>query len=151
MLFFNKYMKILYCDVNIFVMRKKVSLVFGMVTIMVILFGCSPQTINNNSLEAVLKSFIKDMKSQDYADAVKLLNPDTVSSRGKVWAERWVKLNAYNVQNITIEDIGELGGTAKAKVKILYKDGKTKEVTIDLLKNNGTWYISPSFSFKEGK
>jgi hypothetical protein len=144
-------MKILYCDVNIFVMRKKVSLVFGMVTIMVILFGCSPQTINNNSLEAVLKSFIKDMKSQDYADAVKLLNPDTVSSRGKVWAQRWVKLNAYNVQNITIEDIGELGGTAKAKVKILYKDGKTKEVTIDLLKNNGTWYISPSFSFKEGK
>ena len=151
MLFFNKYMKILYCDVKIFVMRKKVSLVFGMVTIMVILFGCSPQTINNNSLEAVLKSFIKDMKSQDYADAVKLLNPDTVSSRGKIWAERWVKLNAYNVQNITIEDIGELGGTAKAKVKILYKDGKTKEVTIDLLKNNGTWYISPSFSFKEGK
>jgi hypothetical protein len=151
MLFFNKYMKILYCDVNIFVMRKKVSLVFGMVTIMVILFGCSPQTINNNNPEAVLKNFDKDVENGDFKDAVKLLNPDTVSSRGKIWAQRWVKLNAYNVQNITAEDIGELGGTAKAKVKILYKDGKTKEVTIDLLKNNGTWYISPSFSFKEGK
>jgi hypothetical protein len=144
-------MKILYCDVNIFVMRKKISVIFGVVASIIFLSGCSPQTINNNNPETVLKNFDKDIENGDFKDAVKLLNPDTVSSRGEIWAERWVKLNTYNVQNITIEDIGELGGTAKAKVKILYKDGKTKEVTIDLLKNNGTWYIGPSFSFKEGK
>ena len=144
-------MKILYCNVNIFVMRKKISVIFGVVASIIFLSGCSPQTINNNNPETVLKNFDKDIENGDFKDAVKLLNPDIVSSRGEIWAERWVKLNAYNVQNITIEDIGELGGTAKAKVKILYKDGKTKEVTIDLLKNNGTWYIGPSFSFKEGK
>ena len=144
-------MKILYCNVNIFVMRKKNSVIFGVVATIIFLSGCSPQTINNNNPETVLKNFNKDIENGDFKDAVKLLNPDTVSSRGEIWAERWVKLNTYNVKSITIKDIRILGGTAHATVEITYKDGKTQKNAIDLIKNNGTWYISPSFSFKEGK
>ncbi len=132
-------------------MRNKLILFCGTIGLAFVFSSCSPQTINNNTPEVVLKSFIKDIEKKDFKDAVKLLNPDTVSSRGEIWAQRWIKLNTYGVKNINIEDISVLGGTAHAKVKLVYNDGKTKITGIDLIKNNGTWYISPTFSFEEGR
>jgi len=124
-------MKFLYCNVNIFLMRNRLFLMRGITP------------------EAVVKSFIKDIGDKDFDDAIKLLNPDTVSSRGKIWTKRWGKLNTYDVKSITLEDMRVLGGTAHASVKVVYKDGKSKDTDIDLIKNNGTWYIIPIFSFKE--
>lgn len=144
-------MKFLYCNVKIYFMRNRFFLISGMMVLVFIFSSCSPQTINNNNPEMVLKHFIKDVENDNFDDAIKFLNPDTVSSRGKIWARRWVKLNSYNIKSIKVEDIRVLGGTAHAKVEIFYKDGKTKDTAIDLIKNNGTWYISPSFSFKEEK
>lgn len=111
------------------------------------LIGCSPQTISTNNPEKVFDNYKKDVELKDFEKASKLLNPDDVSSRGKIWAKRWVEINSQNVKSIKLEDLGILGGTAKARVKIIYNDGKTKDSVITLIKNNGTWYISPNFSF----
>lgn len=109
--------------------------------------ACSPEMAHIDTPEHVFKEYQKDLQTRNVEDAIKLINPDDVSARGKEWAKRWIELNFHNVKSIKLEDMAILGGTARARVKLIYNDGRTKETNISFIRNNGAWYISPNYSF----
>ncbi len=112
-----------------------------------ILSGCSPEMAHIDTPEHVFKEYQKDLQTRDVEDAIKLINPDDVSERGKEWAKRWIELHFHNIKSVKLEDMAILGGTARSRVKLIYKDGTTKESKMFFIRNNGAWYISPNFSF----
>lgn len=129
---------------NITIMKKYIFTMVMCLFTVALVTSCS----SSNTPKGVAEKAAKCLKSKDFKGLVKLVDmPDEERDGFATMMEEKASKNLDKKDGISSfeileEDVNEVAGTARVKVKYIYGNGEEETETMKLVKKDGDWKLS---------